>query len=83
MNIRNSSLLSARNSQNKIAIVRVCYGKSGQILSAGIKVSSGDVEFDGRAISHVQQQPHPALHHPGKNKARRINQWYDIRYHEG
>ena len=82
MSFLNSLLRLTGPPQNKVAIIRICYGKLGQVLSIKVKISSGDPEFDLRAIDFVQKQPHPALHHPGKNKKRRIDQWYDIRYRE-
>jgi len=54
--------------KNKTAIIRICYGKLGQVLSIKIKISSGDPSFDARAIEYIQQQTHQSLHHPGKNK---------------
>jgi outer membrane biosynthesis protein TonB len=70
------------NNTKKTAIVRVCYGRLGQLLSADIKISSGDLNVDSRALEHVRKLPHSALHHPGRHKKRRLNQWYEIRYFE-
>ncbi len=66
----------------RTAIVRISYGRLGEVLEAKIKISGGDAAFDARAIEHVRKLPHPALHHPGKNKKRRMHQWYEIRYFE-
>jgi TonB family protein len=66
----------------KSTIVRVQYGKRGQVITAEVKVSSGDTFFDTRALEYVRRLPHQNLHHPGKFKSRRQTQWSEIRYHE-
>jgi hypothetical protein len=68
--------------RRKSAIVRVSYGRRGELCTSEIKISSGDAGVDLRALNYIKTLPHPTLHHPGKNKKRRINQWYDIRYYE-
>lgn len=82
MKLLNSLLTIGQTPQRKSAIVRVSYGRLGQLLTASIKASSGDPNVDARALEHISKQPHPTLHHPGKNKKRRLDQWYDIRYFE-
>lgn len=69
-------------SPKKFAVVRIQYGKLGQVLTAQIKITSGDKLFDQRAINSASSSTVAALHHPGKNKGRRINQWNEIRYTE-
>lgn len=66
----------------KMAIVRVQYGRNGDVINAEIKRSSGDTLLDMRAIEAALRGKSPRLHHPGKNKSRRIDQWNDIRYQE-
>jgi hypothetical protein len=68
MNLLDSLLRSTRSNQNKVVIVRVCYERLGQILSAEIKVSSGDIEIDNRAIDHVKKQTHHTLITPVRIK---------------
>ena len=82
MGLLDTFLSIGRNPQRKAAIVRVQYGRQGQVLIAKIKLSSGDPDFDARAIEHVKGIPHPTLHHPGKDKKRRADQWNEIRYFE-
>lgn len=74
--------IDVHESSKKMAIVRVQYGRNGDVIGAEIKRSSGDAFFDIRAIEAASQGKSPRLHHPGKNKSRRIDQWNDIRYQE-
>jgi len=66
----------------KNTIIRVQYGRLGQVLLVSVKISSGDQQFDQRGIDFVKNTTHPNLHHPGKRKSARLNQWYEIRYCE-
>lgn len=76
------SKIETNCSFTKIAIVRVQYGKNGEVVSAQIKKTSGDANFDMRAMEAVSKTRMPRLHHPGRGKSRRIDQWNDIRYQE-
>ena len=74
--------MEMNTASNKMAIVRVQYGRNGDVISAQIKRSSGDALLDMRAVEAASQGRLPRLHHPGKNKSRRIDQWNDVRYQE-
>ena len=82
MDLLNAFLSIGKSHGRKTTIIRVSYGRLGQLQTIYIKKSSGDARVDNRALEHVKKLPHPALHHPGKHKKRRLNQWYDIRYFE-
>ena len=67
---------------DKYAILRVQFNRLGRILNLSIKLSSGDADFDSRALEKIGQWNHPDLHHPGKYKSNRQSQWYEVRYEE-
>jgi hypothetical protein len=77
-----NSLASLSPIQKKIAIIRVQYGKNGQVLIAKVKISSGDLSFDERGIEFLKKSTYSTLHHPNKHKGVRQSQWFDIRYSE-
>ena len=78
-----NNLLSLPQIQKKqIAIIRVQYGKNGQVLIEKVKISSGDSSFDERGIEFLKKSTYATLHHPSKHKGVRQSQWFDIRYSE-
>jgi hypothetical protein len=79
LNIILSSLPSL---EKRTAIIRVQYGKHGQVLIAKVKISSGDLAFDERGIEFLKKSSYSTLHHPSKHKGARQSQWFDIRYSE-
>jgi len=66
--------------KKKFAIIRVQFGRLGNLLNLSLKKSSGDFDFDKRGLEHLSKWNHSKLHHPGKGS--RQNQWYEVKYEE-
>lgn len=63
-------------------ILRVQFTRHGEPQRVMIQKSSGDVEFDGRALEFARSYRISRLHHGRNAKGARLSQWYDIKYME-